>query len=71
MRRYEVAVQLHNLADVSHAVGDLAKAEELYRQALALKEDLLGRDHPEVARVVNNLGTLLREQGRSLHPICP
>jgi tetratricopeptide (TPR) repeat protein len=63
-RRYEIAVQLHNLADVEHAVGRLALAEDLYRQALSLKEQLLGAEHPEVGLVANNLGTLLMARGR-------
>jgi Tfp pilus assembly protein PilF len=40
-------------------------SEQLYRQALAIKEDLLGPDHPEVALVANNLGTLLQQQHRA------
>jgi tetratricopeptide (TPR) repeat protein len=63
-RRYEIAVQLHNLADVEHATGRLAEAQDQYRQALSLEEELLGTNHPEVGLVANNLGTLLRELGR-------
>jgi tetratricopeptide (TPR) repeat protein len=63
-RRYEIAVQLHNLADIEHASGRPTPAEVLYREALSLKENLLGPDHPEVGLVANNLGTLLAEQGR-------
>jgi tetratricopeptide (TPR) repeat protein len=63
-RRYEIAVQLHNLAAVEHACGQPGRAEELYREALALKEELLGPDHPEIALIANNLGTLLHERQR-------
>jgi tetratricopeptide (TPR) repeat protein len=63
-RRYEVAVQLHNLAALEHACGQPQRAEQFYRQALAMKEDLLGSDHPEVALIANNLGTLLHQQRR-------
>ena len=63
-RRYEIAVLLHNLADIEHALGRLADAEDLYRQALSLKEELLGTDHPEVGLLANNLGNLLVERGR-------
>jgi tetratricopeptide (TPR) repeat protein len=63
-RRYEIAVQLHNLAAVEQACGLLGRAEELYREALAYKEDLLGPDHPEIALLANNLGTLLQQQQR-------
>jgi tetratricopeptide (TPR) repeat protein len=63
-RRYEIAVQWHNLADVEHAEGRLAQAEDLYRRALSLKEQLFGTDHPEVGLLANNLGTLLMDRGR-------
>jgi tetratricopeptide (TPR) repeat protein len=64
-RRYEVAVQLHNLAALDQACRQPQRAEQRYRQALAIKEDLLGPDHPEVALVANNLGTLLHQQQRT------
>jgi Tfp pilus assembly protein PilF len=57
-------VHLHNLAAVDQARGRAEEAEQQYRQALALKEQLLGPDHPEVGLVANNLGTLLCEQQR-------
>ncbi|MET9338937.1 tetratricopeptide repeat protein [Nonomuraea sp. NPDC003804] len=63
-RQYEIAVHLHNLADLEQADGRPAQAEALYREALATKERLLGAGHPEVALVANNLGTLLHEQRR-------
>ncbi|HEV2377593.1 MAG TPA: tetratricopeptide repeat protein [Streptosporangiaceae bacterium] len=63
-RRYEIAVQLHTLAAVEQACGLADRAESLYREALALKEDLLGPGHPEVALILNNLGSLLCEQHR-------
>jgi tetratricopeptide (TPR) repeat protein len=63
-RHYEIAVQLHNLAAVDQACGHPQRSEQLYRQALAIKEDLLGPDHPEVALIANNLGTLLHQQHR-------
>jgi tetratricopeptide (TPR) repeat protein len=40
------------------------RAEQLYREALAIKETLLGGQHPEVGLVANNLGTLLHDQNR-------
>src|SRR6266545_1280921 len=64
-RRYEVAVQLHNLAALDQACGQPQRSEQLYRRALAIKHDLLGPDHPEVALIANNLGTLLHQQYRT------
>lgn len=63
-RRYEIAVHLHNLATIHQSLGEPARAEHLYREALAIKETLLGDEHPEVGLVANNLGTLLHDQGR-------
>ena len=40
------------------------EAEALFRRALALKEKLLGADHPDVAVTLNNLGLLLKKQGK-------
>jgi tetratricopeptide (TPR) repeat protein len=63
-RRYEIAVQLHNLAALEQECGQLERSERLYRQALTIKEELLGPDHPEVALIANSLGTLLYQQHR-------
>ncbi|GIJ43821.1 hypothetical protein Val02_07070 [Virgisporangium aliadipatigenens] len=59
-RRYEIAVHLHNLAGIDHVEGRTADAERRYRQALAVKEELLGPDHPEIAAIAHNLARLLR-----------
>src|SRR5262249_647540 len=63
-RRYEVAVQLHNLAALEQECGQPERSERLYRQALGIKEELLGPDHPEVALIANSLGTLLYQERR-------
>ncbi len=63
-RRYEIAVHLHNLAAIDQASGRTAAAEHGYRRTLALKEELLGAEHPEVALVANNLATLLSRLDR-------
>lgn len=34
------------------------KAEEYFLKSLAIKEKSLGRDHPDVARILNRLGSL-------------
>ena len=38
--------------------------EPLYKRALAIREKALGPDHPDVAKSLNNLAGLYREQGR-------
>ncbi|CAH0017149.1 unnamed protein product [Clonostachys rhizophaga] len=40
------------------------KAEEVYRQVLELGEELLGREHPSVFGIMNNLANVLRSQGK-------
>ena len=49
------------------AVSDQARyaeAEPLYHRALAIREKAFGRDHPDVATVLNNLAALYSKQGR-------
>jgi tetratricopeptide (TPR) repeat protein len=38
--------------------------ESYYRRALAIKEQLLGPDHPDVAMTLNNLAVLCKARGR-------
>lgn len=43
--------------------GDLAGARRYYEQALAIRERVLGTEHPDTAQSLNNLGAVLRAQG--------
>ena len=45
-------------------MGGYAKAEPLYRRALAICEKALGREHPDTATSLNNLAQLYRTDGR-------
>jgi len=45
------------------ARGALDEALPHYRRALALKEQLLGPEHPDVALTLNNLALLRKQQG--------
>jgi tetratricopeptide (TPR) repeat protein len=47
-----------------HAKAAYARAEPLYRRALAIDEASLGKDHPIVASRLNNLAALLRTTNR-------
>jgi tetratricopeptide (TPR) repeat protein len=49
---------LNNLARVYQSAGELGKAEQTYKQALALAEIRLGPSHPNLAALLTNLGTL-------------
>jgi hypothetical protein len=42
----------------------LAEAEPMYRRALAIDEASFGKDHPDVARDLNNLARLLQATNR-------
>jgi tetratricopeptide (TPR) repeat protein len=50
------AIELYN-------VGRYSDAEPLYKRALAVREQALGPDHPDVAVSLNNLAELYRAQG--------
>jgi tetratricopeptide (TPR) repeat protein len=60
---YDIAINLNNLGAVCQATDRLEEAETLYRRALAIKETLLGADHPDVAVTLNNRALLLKQQG--------
>ncbi|HEY9870860.1 MAG TPA: tetratricopeptide repeat protein [Candidatus Obscuribacterales bacterium] len=55
---------LHNLAMVLSSEGKLSEAEELIRRALAIREQVSGRESEDVAVSLNNLAILLYEQHR-------
>ncbi|NEO61572.1 MAG: tetratricopeptide repeat protein, partial [Moorea sp. SIO4G2] len=44
--------------------GRYSEAEPLYQQALKLRKQLLGENHPDVATSLNNLAGLYDNQGR-------
>ena len=49
-----------------HDRGDYEGAEPLYREALQITRNLLGRDHPGVALGMHNLAFLLYNKGNTL-----
>jgi Tfp pilus assembly protein PilF len=46
-----------------HTVGQYVGARPYYERALAIRERVLGPEHPDTATSLNNLGFLLRAQG--------
>jgi tetratricopeptide (TPR) repeat protein len=44
-------------------VGALTEVEGMYRRALAIQDQTLGRDHPDTANTLNNLGAMLSVRG--------
>jgi eukaryotic-like serine/threonine-protein kinase len=55
----------HNFAAALEAHGDLADAVSRYREALQIKERVLGRAHPDVGLSLTNLASCLSALGRA------
>jgi len=58
-----IANYLNSLASANFAEHNHAEALEGYTKALELKQASLGRDHPDVALMHNNIGLLLKNMG--------
>ncbi len=63
-----VATSLNNLAGFYYAQGKYAKAEPLYKRSLAITEKALGKDHPNVADVLENMAKLYKKIGKKDQP---
>ncbi|OQZ06556.1 MAG: hypothetical protein B6D36_04390 [Planctomycetes bacterium UTPLA1] len=62
----DVAQTLNNLGGLYRSRADadsVREAERCYREALRIRLGAFGPDHPEVAKMQNNLGKFLEEQG--------
>ena len=57
------AASLNNLAVLYKAMGEYAKAEALYQEALRICQKILGPEHPSTATSLNNLAGLYDEMG--------
>ena len=55
---------LYNLAECYHITGNYSKAELLGRQALQLREKVLGKEHPDTLASITNLALSLGQQGK-------
>ncbi|KAK3938097.1 kinesin light chain [Diplogelasinospora grovesii] len=55
---------LLNVAESSFMLGKYQDAEELYRQALKLRTQVLGAEHPSTLVSMNNLALVLNSQGK-------
>lgn len=61
----EVQAVVYNIAGIIHRErGDLARAEEVFAKALAIRERVLDAGDPNLADSLNNMGLLRRRQGR-------
>lgn len=66
----QFGVTLHNLAVVARKAGDYAEATRLGEQALAIKVERLGWEHPSVARTLCTLANLARLCRRRRIALC-
>src|SRR5262245_62981515 len=57
------AASLDNLGRMLHDQGDFAGVRLLYERALAIREKVLGPEHPRTAASLDNLGRMLHDQG--------
>lgn len=57
------AEELDQQVEALYGRGEYEEATTIARESLALREQALGKDHPEVATSVHNLAWLLRTQG--------
>ncbi len=55
---------LNMVGTLAHEVGRYAEARPFLEEALAIREDALGREHPHVAQSLNNLAEFYRAQGQ-------
>lgn len=60
---YEAAVEAHQAAKMLAANGRREEAVALYERAVAIKQNVLGASHPEVATTLHNLALLLDTMG--------
>jgi CHAT domain-containing protein len=59
-----VATNISNLALLYAKQGQYARAEPLFKRALAIKEKAFGLDHPGAALILDNLAVLYSSQGQ-------
>jgi tetratricopeptide (TPR) repeat protein len=60
----EIAQSLVGLGLVKTCLSEREISEQHYKDALEIREKLLGKDHPKVASVCVNLGAFYKESGR-------
>lgn len=57
------ADRMHLLAHTRQAMGDYAEAKTLHEQALAIRERLLGPEHPDIVKSLSGLGNVAYRTG--------
>lgn len=59
-----IGVLLGNLAILCDRLGQIERAENYHRQAISMRSETLGAQHPLVANAYNNFGSHLARRGR-------
>jgi tetratricopeptide (TPR) repeat protein len=60
----DIAIILHNLAQLYRSQGRYEEAEPLFHSSLQMSKHLLGEEHPNIATIQNDLATLYESQGK-------
>src|SRR6185503_6604621 len=60
----KIASVYHNLADLEYARGRYSKGEPFARRAALIRMKALGPEHPDLARDLSMLASLLQAQGK-------
>lgn len=64
----EVASALNNEAELYNKLHRYAEAEPLYRRSLAIRQQVLGPDHPDTIKSMNRLAELFHAEGKDVLP---
>jgi tetratricopeptide (TPR) repeat protein/DNA-binding XRE family transcriptional regulator len=64
MKFAEASRLLHRVGQYLYQRARYAEAELLYQQALEIREQVLGSEHPEVATILSNLASLYWDQSK-------
>src|SRR5207253_4044179 len=65
MTSQEAADLLNNIAAYLKDIAQYPEAEPLYQRALAIRERVLGAEHPNTAMSLNGLANLYANQGKN------
>lgn len=64
----EVASALNNEAELYNKLHRYAEAEPLYKRSLAIRQQVLGPDHPDTIKSMNRLAELFHAEGKDVLP---
>ena len=54
-KHLDTARSLNNMAELYEAMGDYAKAEPLFNEALEIRQKVLGREHSDMDNSISSL----------------